>query len=97
MIYDPSWATSELDTPTIARLMPMRAMRWTGFSVTNASQGEARLTYIKLNRQAFCPPREGLGPRMMTLSTPARLTSALRKTKTAGTLPVQLKRSVLET
>ena len=37
--------------------MPKRIKRWNGFSVTNASQHEAKLTYVKLNRQTPCPPR----------------------------------------
>ncbi len=44
-------------TPTKARVMPMKIERWNSFSVTNASQSEAKLTYIKLNRQTPCPPR----------------------------------------
>ena len=38
-------------------MMPKRIKRWNGFSVTNASQHEAKLTYVKLNRQTPCPPR----------------------------------------
>jgi hypothetical protein len=29
--------------------MPMKINRWNGFSVTNAFQNKAKLTYIKLN------------------------------------------------
>jgi hypothetical protein len=63
----------ELDTPTKAPTMPRKIERWNGFSVTNTSQNEAKLTYIKLNRQtpsAFaiklrpdkCPPRGAGSP-----------------------------------
>jgi hypothetical protein len=45
------------DTPTKARVVPMKIKRWKGFSVTNTSQSEAKLTYIKLNSQMPCPPR----------------------------------------
>jgi RHS repeat-associated protein len=37
--------------------MPGEMKRWDGFSVTNASQNEAKLTYVRLNRQTPCPPR----------------------------------------
>ena len=47
----------ELDTPTIAPELPMRIRRWDSFSVTNASENEAKLTYIRLNSQTPCPPR----------------------------------------
>jgi hypothetical protein len=40
--------------------MPMKIKRWNGFSVTNATQKEAKLTYIKLNRQTPCPPRSAV-------------------------------------
>jgi hypothetical protein len=43
----------ELDTPTIARVVPMKIERWNGFSATN--QVKARL--LTLNRQTPCPPR----------------------------------------
>jgi hypothetical protein len=56
----------ELDTPTIACVVP-REKRWRGFSAsavakamadeTNASQMEAKFTYIRLNIPAPCPPR----------------------------------------
>jgi len=39
-------ATIELDAPTIAAELPMRIGRWDSFSVTNASENEAKLTYI---------------------------------------------------
>jgi hypothetical protein len=35
----------------------MKIKRWNGFSVTNASLMEAKLPYIRLNRQTPCPPR----------------------------------------
>jgi hypothetical protein len=47
----------ELDTPTIASVMPKKIKRRDSFSVTNASQNEAKLTCVKLNRQTPCPPR----------------------------------------
>jgi hypothetical protein len=37
--------------------MPKEIERWNAFSVTNASQNEAKLTYIRLNNQTPCPPR----------------------------------------
>jgi hypothetical protein len=48
---------NELDTPTIARVLPMKMERWNSFSATNASQSEAKLAYIRLNIQTPCPPR----------------------------------------
>jgi hypothetical protein len=47
----------ELDTPTIATMMPMEIKRWDGCSGTNASTIEGKLTYIQLNSQTPCPPR----------------------------------------
>jgi hypothetical protein len=46
--------------PTIAIVLPMKTKRWNGFSVTNTSQNEAKLTYIKLNRQTPCPLRRAV-------------------------------------
>src|SRR2546426_5282356 len=34
----------------------MNSYRWNSFSDTNASQFEAKLTYIRLNTQTPCPP-----------------------------------------
>jgi hypothetical protein len=39
-------------------MVPMKIKRWNGFSVTNDSQSEAKLTYIRLNRQTPRPPRD---------------------------------------
>jgi hypothetical protein len=66
---------SELDTPTIAHVMPRKFKRWNSFSVTNATQNVAKLTYVRLNRQMPCPPRstvpvnQGCGWRFFTLRT----------------------------
>jgi hypothetical protein len=35
----------------------MKIERWNGFSVTNTSSLEAKITYIRLNSQTPCPPR----------------------------------------
>jgi hypothetical protein len=52
--------TVELDTPTIALVLPMNFERWNSFSVTNASPNEAKFAYIKLNTQTPCSPRGAL-------------------------------------
>jgi hypothetical protein len=39
----------------------MNFERWNGFSVTNASQSEGNLTYVKLNIQTPCPPSRACG------------------------------------
>jgi hypothetical protein len=45
-----------LYAPTIARVMPAEINRCDSFSVTNPSQSEGKLTYLKLNMQTPCPP-----------------------------------------
>ena len=34
--------------------------RWDSFSVTNTSQNEAKITYVRLNTQTPCPPRSAV-------------------------------------
>ena len=59
-------------------MMPMENKRWNGFSVTNGSQIEAKLTYIRLNTQMPCPPRgaacgaEAFVRRLIPVNTKAR-------------------------
>ena len=51
----------ELDTPTIAHVMPTKIKRWSSFSVTNPSRGEGKLAYVALNMQTPCPPSRACG------------------------------------
>ena len=74
-------------TPTIARMMPTKIKRRDSFSVTNASQNEAKLTYIRLNRQTPCPPRgavpvnQGRCMRLFHSQRPARFRSWRRPSR----------------
>jgi len=64
--------------------MPMKIKYWNSFSVTNTSQNEAKLTYIRLNCQTPCPPRgavpvnQGCSRRLFHSQHPDRLRSWLR-------------------
>src|SRR5881628_1263283 len=74
----------ELDTPTIALVVPMNFERWDSFSVANASRIEAKLTYVRLNTQTPCPPRgavpvnQGRSRRLFHSLRPDRLRSWMR-------------------
>ena len=52
-----SRAECELHAPTKAPAVPMQIKRWNRFSITNGSQSESKLMYVKLNIETPCPRR----------------------------------------
>jgi len=83
-------ATIELDTPTIARVMPKEIERRNSFSVMNATQG-SEVDLRQTEHPAACPPRTvfPVNPRMpfgsfFTSPHPVRLRSGMRLLRLCG-------------